>query len=95
MKNLMILLLACGLYACTHDRYIAKQHTAPDVLIVQEDGTMYFKERAMPEDDVIIYADGFGGERAAVKIYVPYKEDYYRDSIKVYRVTPDPIMTQN
>jgi hypothetical protein len=95
MKTMMILLLTCGLYACTHDRFTAKQHTGTEVLTVQADGTMYFRERAMSEDDVIIYADGFGGERAAVKVYVPLKNDFYRDSIKVYRVTPDPIMSQN
>ena len=85
MKILTLLLLIPGLFACTHEPYIAGQHSGPEVLIVQEDGSMYFKDRAMPRDDVIIYNDGFGGERAAVKVYVPYKHDYYRDSIRVYR----------
>ena len=85
MKNLALLLFTFGLFACTHEPYIAEQHRGPDVLVVQADGTMFFRERSMPRDDVIIYDDGFGGERAAVKVYVPYKHDYYRDSIRVYR----------
>ena len=85
MKTMTLLVFTLGLIACTHEPYIAEQHNGPEVLIVQEDGSMYYHERAMPPDDVIIYADGFGGERAAVKVYVPYKNDFYRDSIRVYR----------
>ena len=95
MKTLVVLLFTTVLYACTHDPYIAEQQTGPDVLVVQEDGTMYYKDRAMPPDDVILYKDGFGGERAAVKVYVPYKHDFYRDSIRVYREKPEPVVVTN
>lgn len=40
----------------------------------------------MPPEDVIIYPDGFGGEKAAVKLYVPYHPPYYRDHIVVERL---------
>ena len=95
MKYLTLFLLTIGLFACSHEPYIAEQHTAPDVLVVQVDGTMYFRDRAMPPEDVILYNDGFGGERAAVKVYVPYKHDFYRDSIRVYREKPEPVVVTN
>ena len=38
------------------------------------------------EDEVVIYNDGRGGERAAIKVRVPIHSDFYRDSIVVVRV---------
>ena len=46
---------------------------------------MEFRNRKLPEGDVIIYPDGSGWERAAVKVYDPMHPDYYRDSIRVER----------
>ena len=40
----------------------------------------------MPSDDVIIYPDGYGGEKAAVKLYTPYHPPFYRDHIIVERL---------
>ena len=57
----------------------------PQILTVQNDGTMVMNNRTLNEKDVIIYSDGFGGERAAVKVRVPLKPDFYRDSIRVER----------
>lgn len=93
----MILLFAGGLFACAHETYTAEQHNKPDVLIVQSDGTLYYRDRVMPPDDVILYDDGFGGERAAVKVYVPYKNDFFRDSIRVVHEdkSPAPVVSQN
>jgi hypothetical protein len=52
---------------------------------------MEFRNRKLPGEDVIIYPDGSGGERAAVKVYDPLHPDYYRDSIRVERKTePEP-----
>ncbi len=63
-----------------------------DILYIYPDGTMEFDGRLRNEEDVIIYDDGRGGERAAVKIIVPSRrsskekhESYYRDSIEVER----------
>ena len=63
-----------------------------DILYIYADGTMEFDGRLRSEEDVIIYDDGRGGERAAVKIIVPssrsskeHHESYYRDSIEVER----------
>lgn len=58
----------------------------PDILTVHEDGTMEFKNRRMNEKDVIIYSDGRGGEKAAVKMSLePLHPPFYRDSIIVVR----------
>lgn len=61
-------------------------------LTVNTDGSMEFRNRKVPQGDVIIYPDGTGGERAAVKVYDPMHPDYYRDSIRVERkadIDPD------
>jgi hypothetical protein len=56
-----------------------------EVLYIHPDGTMEFKGRIMNEKDVVIYKDGRGGERAAVKLSLPLHPDVYRDTIKVER----------
>jgi hypothetical protein len=66
-----------------------------EILTVYPDGSMVFKDRTMNEEDVIIYPDGRGGERAAVKLRVPlYRKNrfavdrspyFYRDTIIVER----------
>ena len=58
----------------------------PNTLLVYEDGRMEFNSRFIDEKDVVIYADGRGGERAAIKVRVPIHPDFYRDSIIVVRV---------
>lgn len=58
----------------------------PETLIVHTDGRMEYRNRLMPDDDVIIYEDGLGGERAAVRVRVePLHPDFFRDSIAVER----------
>jgi hypothetical protein len=58
----------------------------PEKLIVHPDGTMEFRDRLMAEEDVVIYPDGFGGERAAVRIRLePLHPDFFRDTIIVER----------
>ena len=56
----------------------------PEILTVREDGSMWFRERLMPERDVIIYADGTRGEKAAVRIRIEQLHpDFFRDTIVV------------
>jgi hypothetical protein len=57
----------------------------PEILYVLPDGSMVLNGRLMNEDDVIIYEDGRGGERAAVKLRIPRRPDVYRDTIIVER----------
>lgn len=85
MKKLLTLIVVLGLAGCAATPETVRSVAEPEVLTVRDDGRMEYRERVMPEDDVIIYDDGFGGERAAVRVYVPLKNDYYRDSIRVER----------
>ena len=79
--------------------------TRPDVqnidtsetLYIYEDGRMQYKTRFVNKDDVVIYNDGRGGEKAAIKVRVPIHSDFYRDSIVVVRVINqfEEAITQN
>lgn len=58
----------------------------PEILTVRDDGSMWFRDRPLPERDVIIYPDGTGGEKAAVRIRMePLHPDFFRDTIIVVR----------
>lgn len=54
-------------------------------LVIYPDGTMMLNGRTMNKKDVVIYPDGRGGERAAVRVYVPIHPDFFRDTIPVQR----------
>ncbi len=88
-----ILLLASGCASTLDKGDVAIKEK--EILTVYPDGSMVFNERTMNEEDVIIYPDGRGGERAAVKMRVPlYRRNrsavdqspyFYRDTIIVER----------
>ena len=60
--------------------------SVPQILTVRGDGSMWFRERPIPERDVIIYANGVRGEKAAVRIRMePLHPDFFRDTIIVVR----------
>ncbi len=56
-----------------------------EIFYIYPDGMMEFKGRKMNKKDVVIYADGRGGEFAAVKLNVPRHADFYRANIIVVR----------
>jgi len=56
-----------------------------EIFYIYPDGMMEFKGRIMNKKDVVIYADGRGGEFAAVKLNVPRHTDFYRANIIVVR----------
>jgi hypothetical protein len=61
--------------------------TEPDVLFIYPDGSMRMKNRIISREDVVIYPDGYGGEKAAIKVWmVPFHPPFYRDSIVVERL---------
>jgi len=97
LKFVIFLLILCGISACASRPEIVRHDKAPDILTVHRDGTLEFRNRLLHEDDVIIYSDGRGGERAAVKVRVPFRThgDFYRDSIVVERLGQDEIPAQN
>jgi len=87
VKILIVFLCAClSLTACNDSAMIKSARNEPDKLQIYSDGKMIFKDRIMPSEDVIIYPDGFGGEKAAVKLYTPFHPPFYRDHIVVERL---------
>ena len=63
----------------------------PEILTIYPDGRMRLMGRPVPVEDVIIYPDGFGGEKAAIKVRMqPLHPDFYRDTIIVRRHPQDP-----
>ncbi len=87
----MVLLFASFFFisACTSTPAVNKvtdSNKANKTLIIYEDGRMKLDSRYIDSKDVVIYADGKGGERAAIKVRFPLHSDFYRDSIIVVRV---------
>lgn len=83
-----ILLLAAALQAgaCAGGSAWRQEPAGPEKLIVHPDGSIEFRNRLMADEDVIIYDDGFGGERAAVRVRMePLHPDFFRDTIAVER----------
>ncbi len=70
-----------------------------EIFYIYPDGTMEFRGRIKNKEDVVIYEDGRGGERAAIKIIVPRNplnrypkqrhSHFYRDNITVERIEID------
>ncbi len=91
LKKVIFLLLSLSfLAACTPTKMaIVSKEGDNKRLFVLPDGTMEFKGRVVSSEDVVIYNDGRGGERAAVKLDLPLYNHAYRDSILVERITLD------
>lgn len=85
--RLPILLLASLVLAGCMATPAAKSTSRdPEKLIVSADGKMQLGKRRIADDDVIIYDDGRGGEKAAVRVRMePLHPDFFRDSIVVER----------
>lgn len=73
--------------ACSHVPGTAA-NDVPEILLIFPDGSMRLENRAVAVEDVVIYPDGFGGEKAAIKVRLePLHPPFYRDSIIVRRVS--------
>jgi hypothetical protein len=79
------LLMMMIISSCAFEPMVASEKKEPEILTVKSDGNMRYRDRHMPEKDVVIYEDGRGGERAAVRVFNPLHADYFRDSIIVNR----------
>ncbi len=93
MKKLLfipvLIIFLFAIAACTTTPIVNDMAESPEsheTLFVYDDGRMKFNSRYIDGEDVVIYADGRGGEKAAVKVRVPLHSDFYRDSILVVRV---------
>ena len=85
----IIIILFSGMYliSCTGiDKSYSTDAKKPEILYIFPDGRYEFQGRTMNEEDVVIYKDGRGGERAAVKLLIPRHPDVYRDTITVERI---------
>jgi hypothetical protein len=84
------LMLTLSLGGCMSQSPVKSNTSEPEHLFVYADGSMEFRNRKINSDDVVIYDDGRGGERAAVKISMePLHPPFYRDSIIVVRKPSD------
>ncbi len=100
-KRTIILLLASVLIASCAATNQPVADKDQDILHIYPDGKMVFDGRTMSEEDVVIYDDGYGGERAAIKLLMPlsrYKTqnhaEFYRDTIIVDRKVIDELDDQ-
>ncbi len=101
MTRIIIFLLASLLIAscATAKKPVRTGEKEQEILYIYPDGTMVFKGRIKNKEDVVIYEDGRGGERAAIKIIVPLNprsrfkkprhSHFYRDKITVERIEID------
>lgn len=81
-----VIIAGLTLAACNEASMLKSADKGTETLLIYTDGRMVLNNRIMPNEDVIIYQDGLGGEKAAVKMYVPYHPPFYRDSIVVERL---------
>lgn len=73
--------------ACSASLETAMVQNEPEILTIYPDGSMRLMGRPVSAEDVVIYPDGFGGERAAIKVRIePLHPDFYRDTIIVERL---------
>ena len=91
MKSIPIALLVL-ISACSYLPEVNRAADGPEILTVFPDGSMRLMGRLVPEEDVVIYADGFGGEKAAIKVRLePLHPAFYRDSIIVKRLDNETV----
>ena len=88
LLNRILLAVLAGMLmsACAVTVDVPATPRQPDVLTIYPDGTMRLKDRTISSKDVVIYPDGYGGEKAAVKVWAPFHPPFYRDSIVVERL---------
>ncbi len=80
------LVLTIALGGCMSQGPVKSAAKEPEQLTIYADGTMEYRNRKIGAKDVVIYDDGRGGERAAVKISLePLHPPFYRDTIVVVR----------
>ena len=93
LANLPILVTGLAVLAmvgCSNMAPVSSEPGEPEVLLIYPDGTMKLNDRYLPEEDVVIYPDGQGGERAAIKVRIePLHPGFYRDTIVVKRISTD------
>lgn len=82
VRSILLFVFTFVLVSCISSTPVEKKK---EIMVIYPDGTMMFNGRIMSEEDVVIYPDGYGGERAAVRVIVPFHPDFFRDTITVER----------
>ena len=83
----ILCLIGLGISGCADRAVVSSTPDEPEILTIHADGTMEFRNRILPEEDVVIYSDVGGSEKAAIRIRMePLHPDYYRDTIIVDRI---------
>ena len=71
IRNIFLILIYINLASCTG---MPDMHDTPgkekEILYIFPDGRFEYKGRTLNSEDVVIYRDGRGGERAAVKLLI-------------------------
>ncbi|MEJ2761498.1 MAG: hypothetical protein P8126_08175 [Gammaproteobacteria bacterium] len=87
LKTLPAACLAALLLAGCSGFPVASNWKGPDILFIYPDGHMSFRNHPVPTEDVVLYPDGYGGEKAAVRVHMqPMHPDFFRASIVVERL---------
>jgi len=88
-------LMGLLLTGCFSEPTVKTAKVEPEKLYIYEDGSMEFRNRPIDAKEVVIYSDGYGGEKAAVKVRAmePIRPAFYRDAIVVLRKSaPDAVI---
>ncbi len=88
--NRFAFIMGCGILAvlasaCTASPEARGSIAGTNILYIYEDGSMKLNDRDIDPSNVVVYPDGVGGEKAALKMRVPLHPDYYRHTIAVER----------
>jgi hypothetical protein len=87
VRIIILLLVSVIIFSCTRmDKPARTGEQEEEILYIYPDGKLVFQDRTMNEEDVVIYEDGRGGERAAVKLIIPRHPDVFRNTITVERI---------
>ncbi len=83
--RLLVIASAALLAGCLNAPWLNADRV-PEKLIVHRDGSMELDHKPVSPSDVVFYPDGYGGEKAAVRVRLePVHPDFFRDTIVVVR----------
>ena len=92
IRTIIFLLASVLMTSCATNQPVAVAEEDLNILHIYPDGKMILDGRSVSEENIVIYSDGRGGERAAVRLIVPQNRyqgqphtDFYRDTIIVER----------
>ena len=86
LLNRFLILVACLALSLLAGCGGLPAHENPGKLVIYPDGSMEFRHHPIPKEDVVFYPDGYGGQKAAVRVHMqPLHPDFFQGSIVVER----------